>query len=353
MVSRDDVTIIIPAYCENTEQLLWLDECIESALKQGCKVIACDDFSPLRPYNVFVKYRKKMVGMYSTQHFGVSATRNAAITAADTELILPLDSDDRLVDGALEKLLEYWDGETPVYPDIRKFGTEEVPHYALLDFDCDHIFNYVGFTSVNVLHRRDQWQDVGGYNKDIDFYEDGEYNAKLLCKYGGIRCPYPLVEYRMHPNQRTKRYAKEASIYAKRILNQIRRNLMPCAGCGKRKTKSNFEGGGIVQGTFIQDPTNMPLEQGGMVLAQYVGGQGRGKHYYQGLSSKILYRVTYGVYVYVKSQDTRAANDAANPSMLIKYERKSTAKAVSIPSESEDMVERTAVKPKKKSFWEP
>jgi len=175
---------------------------------------------------------------------------------------------------------------------------------------------------VNVLHSKRQWEQVGGYDQSIEFYEDGEYNARLLSTYCGIRCPFPLVEYRMHPQQRTRQYDKESSIYAKKILSKIRRTIMPCASCGgKRKTTSSYTGSGAFPQNMIQDPTHMPLTKDGLVLVQYVGGQGRGKHYYEGLVSKVAYRVSWGVYLYADPRDTRASTENT-PSMLVRYENK-------------------------------
>jgi len=319
VAQASDVTIIIPAYCKSEEEVGWLRECLDSALIQGCEVVVCDDESPVSIELVRIDYRVRWI---RTHHGGVSHARNIAITAAGTDLILPLDGDDRLAPRAVAKMLEYWDGEIPVYPDIRKFGIEDVPHYELFDFKCEHLVKYVGFTSVNVLHTKKQWEESGRYDETLEFYEDGEYNARLMSRFCAVRCPFPVVEYRMHPKQRTRQYDKESSIYAKKILNQIRRTIMPCASCGgHRKTTSSYTGGGAFPQNIIQDPTHMPLTQDGLVLCQYVGGQGRGKHYYEGMYSKIVYRVSWGVYVYADPRDTRAASENT-PSFLVRYEKK-------------------------------
>ena len=165
------VSIIIPVYCKTDESLTWLRECVESAVLQDCEVVVVDDGSPL-------DIKKALEGMnikrVSSVHVGVSEARNIAARYATGDLIFPLDCDDRLVPGAISKLLLYWDGKTPVYPDVRKFGLENVDHYKLPEFTCEHIYDHVGFTSVNVLHLRDQWKSLGGWDPTIEFYEDGD-----------------------------------------------------------------------------------------------------------------------------------------------------------------------------------
>jgi hypothetical protein len=64
------------------------------------------------------------------------------------------------------------------------------------------------------------------------------------------------------------------------------------------------------------------------VLARYVGGEGKGKHYYQGISTKESYKVKYGDTVYARLADTRSEAETSNRSMLIRIEK---AAPVNIP----------------------
>ena len=205
MSSRlDDVTIIIPAYCPTEESLVWFEECLESALSQGCFVSIASDDSPKSIYGIIYElWDDKISFVQIPEHRGVSYARNAATENAQTDLIFPLDSDDTLRLGAIEELVNIYDG-TPLYPDVRKFGDEDIPHYNLLEFDCRHVYEKVGLASVGVLHSKEHWKSVGGWNEHIDFYEDGEYNARLMLSYCGKRYPQPLINYRIHAGQRTR-----------------------------------------------------------------------------------------------------------------------------------------------------
>ena len=329
MTTLQDVTVIIPVYCKTPESLIWLDECLASAVSQGCNISVCDDGSSLLNdvMSSIVKYDSIVVSRHLINQ-GVSKARNTAIRNAPGPLILPLDCDDRLAPGAVAKLLEYWDGDTPVYPDVAKFGAEVDPHYALLDFNEANITKYVGFAPANVLYSKAQWAQIGGYNEELDFYEDGEFNGRLFQCFCGVRCPFPLVEYRFHENQRTKTYAKRSAEYAKKVYESIRRSgTMACpGGCGgKRRTVSGTNKASMATRSSTStlfapvDASAMPpVDREGRVLAHYVGGSGRGTHYYQGLATKFQYKVLFGQYLYAYEQDTKAESDTTSRSLLVK-----------------------------------
>jgi hypothetical protein len=93
---------------------------------------------------------------------------------------------------------------------------------------------------------------------------------------------------------------------------------MACSGCGKRKSPSFTTSSSYV--ATITDPTAMPTTLNGNVLVQYIGGKGRGKHYYEGRVTKIHYKVQYGMYLYADTKDTRLASEITNSSLLVRYE---------------------------------
>jgi len=327
MAACKDVTIIIPIYIDREEGLMWLGECLESASNQGSQVVAWDDGSPIDVSSIVSKY--PTVRYFKGAHKGVSAARNSAISQAHTELILPLDCDDRLEKDAVTRLLKYWDGITPVYPDVAKFGKINIPHYVLLDFSCDNIFKYVGFSSVNVLHRKSQWEEIGGYDESIDFYEDGEYNARLYLKWCGMHCPQPLVHYRIRAGQRTDLYKSKSAEYAKRIMKKIGGYEMACPSCrGKRRT-ANLQATTPIP--VEVDVNSLPLTSGDSVLAQYVGGVGRGKHYCNGPVTGKAYKVKFGMYLYVHPSDVRKPGEIS-PTPFVKVTRNDIVAAPPAPT---------------------
>ena len=319
------VSVIVPVYCRDELSLVWLEECLRSVEDQKCDVVVYNDGSLVDISKVTDNCRIDTL-LSGDRNIGVAYARNVAAKHVNTDLLVPLDCDDRFRSDAIEKLLGAWDG-VPVYSDVSKFGIESYPHYELPDFHCDHIVSHVGFSSVNVLHSRDQWKTIQGWNETLDFFEDGEYNARLFSRFCGIRVPEPLVEYRQHDQQRTKQYRSRSASYARTILSSIRRLEMACPGCGKRSTpvsRQDFAAAHVAKTpapamkAATVDPATLPGEIDGRVLAQYIGGKGKGKHYYQGVSTKFSYKVTYGDYVYADPSDVRMPDNMGHLSLLVK-----------------------------------
>jgi len=345
------VSVIIPVYCRDESSLVWLEECLRSVEEQECDVVVYNDGSTVDIASVTDNCRIDTL-LTGDRNIGVAFARNVAAKHVNTELLVPLDCDDRFRSDAIEKLLNEWNG-VPVYPDVAKFGIESFPHYELLDFHCDHIVSHVGFSSVNVLHSRDQWKTIQGWNETLDFYEDGEYNARLFSQFCGVRLPEPLVEYRQHEQQRTKQYRSRSAAYARNILSSIRRLDMACKGCGSRKaspdaiSRQDFRQAATQPAPAMKaatvDPNTLPGEVDGRVLAQYIGGKGKGKHYYQGSATKFSYKVTYGDYVYADPADVRPPDLVGHLSLLVKITQ------VTKPTVT---VEKTAKKPKTKKTKE-
>jgi GT2 family glycosyltransferase len=352
MSKLSDVTIIIPIFVTTLETLDWLGECLDSAYAQKCNVVVYDDGSTVD--------LQQLLGIYiqdykyvPVKNRGVSYARNKAIEAVDTELILPLDCDDRFKPNTVTEMLAYWDiHHVPVYSDVAKFGDINIPHYPLFDFACEHILKHVGFTAVSVLHSKAMWKQIGGYDESIEFYEDGEYNARLLGTYCGVRCPKPLVEYRIHAKQRTKTYEKQSAYYAKLITEKVRNYEMACPGCsGKRRTNSlnsRNTGGQVMQSTQSlnapQKPSEMPkMDDKGYVLVQYVGGRGRGTHWYNGLVTGNAYRVIEGLYLHVDKNDAREANDTHSHSFFVRVIQPEPVVKTAVPVVRTPIVEKVVV----------
>ena len=99
------VTVIIPSY--NVED--YLDECIESVLKQSLKdieIILVNDGSTDKTLDIIKKYEKKdeRIKYIDQVNQGLSVSRNNALDIASGEYIFFLDSDDYLSKKSLENL---------------------------------------------------------------------------------------------------------------------------------------------------------------------------------------------------------------------------------------------------------
>jgi hypothetical protein len=162
------------------------------------------------------------------------------------------------------------------------------------------------------------------------FYEDGEYNARLMLTYCGRRYPVPLVNYRMHPYQRTKKNRDIENQQARMILGVIKEYKGMC--CGKKARSgmgaeaasppSGLEMAAAATQFRQRRNTEMSIEdlpgtQGDRILAQYVGSEGAAKHYYRGLVSQYPYKVAYGGYYYVDPRDAKEPQDRVSKSLFV------------------------------------
>lgn len=326
------VSIIIPVYIKDEQSAIWLEECIDSAIQQDCEIVLWNDGSPYI-YDLWKYLDAKAYTHFnifadgSKENHGVAYARNRATELATQPFIFPLDCDDLLVPGAIKKMLDAWNGN-PIYPDVEKFGEIVVPHFRLLEFSCEALLKYVGAFPTSVLQLKEQWSSIGGWDESIDFYEDGEYNARLMANYCGQRYPEPLLRYRFHSSQRTKRYNNVAGKYTKDLLPKIRSYVMAktCCGGSRRlsfgntttKSATGFEQVTVsdvsVQVEFLSGELNVPLEADGKVLARYTGGFGKGKHVHNGnVTGKPYSRIVFGDLVYVDPRDAKDTDTGENP----------------------------------------
>lgn len=329
----DAVSVIIPAYVRNDTDVKMLNECIDS-IPSSYEIVVCDDGS-------LIDYSIDGVVHVRTEHRGKSHARNTAVEYAHGPLIFPLDADDMLVPGALDALVALWEG-IPLYPDLIKFKGAEQKEYTLLDFDCDLIMRKC-VSSVNVLHSKEQWAAVGGWDESVEFYEDWEYNARLMSTFCGRHVSKPLVMYRIHPGQSVAAYKRTESWHAANIRAILRRKGVGTMGCcGKHRnsvtsSKSSPKSANtMLSNTAAINPTRtvghktvmIPnVTEEGKAVVKYVGGQGMGRHYYRGPKTRYPYKVMHGQIMIVDDRD--AVNPGQPGSLFVRVSQaKMPAKSV-------------------------
>lgn len=307
------VTILVPVYCPTPESLIWLDECLASCVPQNCEIICYNDGSPQDPYEIISKYPVQYYG--HTKNNGVSFARNRCAENAATPLIFPIDCDDKFtVPDAISTLLKYYDG-TPLYCDLLKFGMGSDSIHALPKFNCAVATAKLGFSSVNVLHSVEQWKSLGGWDESLHMFEDAEYNGRLMISYCGDKIPLPLIAYRQHETQRT-RVHKNSRNLADTLLARLKEyETMGKSCCGKGRRSNVGVGAKTTQKQSSESTAgrtlaaSIPGQNQKLVQARYVGGLGKGPHYYKGPKTKYAYRVEYGAVIQADRSDTRAESD--------------------------------------------
>lgn len=321
-----DVTIIIPIYCPTEESVEWLRECIVSAKATGANISAWCDGTPYisRVRTILSDYGVDFHG--SVKNHGPSYARNRAVELVKTRYILPLDNDDTIREDAIDILLNKWYNK-PLIPDLSLFGSENKKHYRLKEWSCDAQKKILGIASVSVFHTLDQHKQVGGWDESLgrlDLYEDAEYNARLLLEFCGENVREPLIQYRRHAGSRMHLSSTgKKNTLALQMLERTGGYEKMC--CGKKKVNSLLSNQRTDSAASSDiDPTSMDAMQGDRVLAQYVGGQGMGRHNYKGQATKLLYRVVYGDFVYAHPDDVKDASDIHNNSLLIRFHPQET-----------------------------
>lgn len=302
-----DVTVITPAYIKSSEYVLWLLQCIESVLHQGCNQIIVDDGSVIDVSNVVSRYGGRVKYIKFPERNGPAYCRNHAVSQCNTKLILPVDCDDILKEDALQKMLKvYNETGIPVYSDLYKFGTENVPHYPLKDVTEELLRSVTGLAAVTVLHSVEQHYAIGSW-ESMDLYEDGFYNAKLFATYCGIRIQEPLLGWRQHDKQRHRNMSMQVKnrIY---VLERLK-ELKMCCRKPIRSTLATIEAtkSAVVTAAPVRTSVARRNRQG-MLKVRYLGGRGRGPHNYRSRVTNTQYRLVHGQIIDIDAQDYNAAS---------------------------------------------
>ncbi|MDP4118188.1 MAG: glycosyltransferase family 2 protein [Bacillota bacterium] len=165
-----DLTVIVPVY--KAEK--YIESCIASILNQKTKysfeVITVNDASPDNSGNILSSLNDKRLRLISLEkNLGGAHARNIGITEANGRYIMFVDSDDRLLPGAIEKLMDaavsrgadivqgqfanFFDGGK------RMFVSDRYKPCEITD-DLRALLRYPGFTCMKV-YKRELWDNAG------------------------------------------------------------------------------------------------------------------------------------------------------------------------------------------------
>ena len=134
---------------------------------------------------------------------GLSAARNALISAACGRLILPVDADNRLRCGFVMAALEAFRADTNlgvVYGDRQLFGLK-TDHVRVPELNISHLVNTNSIDAC-AMFTRELWFAVGGYDTTLQLgYEDWEFWLHA-CKLGWHFHHIPTIslDYRVRPD---------------------------------------------------------------------------------------------------------------------------------------------------------
>ncbi len=168
------VSVVIPCY----NQGQFIEDAVASVAIQSFDdleiIIVNDGSSDSFTNELLAGYDRDRVRVIATDNRGLAAARNTGIGAATGRYILPLDADDTINQGYVEKAVSILE-ENPeigiVYCQATLFGAVEtdweLPDYSLQRMLIDNII----FCSA--FFRRDDWLAVGGYDEGMIYgWED-------------------------------------------------------------------------------------------------------------------------------------------------------------------------------------
>ena len=189
------ISIIVPVY--KVEQ--YLDRCVESLVKQtysNIEIILVDDGSPDRCPQICDEWVKKdsRIAVIHKVNGGLSDARNHGIRRAKGEYILFVDSDDYLVEDAVERLEAYTDNEDLIVGESTIIYPDKQIHRVHTNLEENHI--YSGKEYVLAVVNKGEWFAAACYNmykreflidNDLFFvvgilHEDNEYVTRLFYK---------------------------------------------------------------------------------------------------------------------------------------------------------------------------
>ena len=199
------VAVVIPCYNDGR----FLLETLESVREQEqCEIVVVDDGSTdAGTLDVLAKVREAGVQVVTQPNQGLSAARMTGVRHTSAPYVHPLDSDDRLAPGALQRLADALDARPQAdlaWGDYYCFGAFScrVPGAPSLDpWRITYIDEIVGTTMV----RRSALTAVGGWDMGSGF-EDWDLWMKLA-EVGaqGVYVPEVTLHYRQHDTPRMYR----------------------------------------------------------------------------------------------------------------------------------------------------
>jgi len=161
--------------------------------------------------------------------------------------------------------------------------------------------------------------------------------------YCGMNLHEPLLRYRQHETQRTRKI-KDTAIsveISRNILSGLRRLQVGCPACGGKR-RSSVEAMAARQTVAVTNVNNLPGTQDGRILSLYIGGKGQAAHYYKGVNTKFAYKVIYNNYYYVDPSDATSPATPGRRSLFVAVDKPVEIAKVE-EQKLEEVVTRTAV----------
>lgn len=204
------VSVVIPCY----NQGKYLSETVNSVLAstyRPLEIIIVNDGSTDDSLRIAhqLKETHPEIKIIDQPNGGVAKARNAGITSASGEIILPLDGDDKIAADYVEQGVAVLRKDLKVkvvYCQAVKFDEKAEKFWKLKPFSRNQLARD-NMIFVAALFRKKDFKAVGGFSEDMVMgREDWEFWIKML-KNGGevVQLPFIGFYYRMTPESKRKK----------------------------------------------------------------------------------------------------------------------------------------------------
>jgi glycosyltransferase involved in cell wall biosynthesis len=165
-------------------------------------VIVNDGSTDIQTIDILQAINNPAIRVIHTSNQGLAFARNNGIREARSEIILPLDSDDKILPSYVEKALRVLNSDHEigiVYCNAELFGARR-GKWALREFTVkEMLFRNLIFHCA--FFRRQDWEKVGGYNPNIYAWEDWDFWLSIISLGRKVfRIPEVLHAYRVRKN---------------------------------------------------------------------------------------------------------------------------------------------------------
>jgi glycosyltransferase involved in cell wall biosynthesis len=217
------VSIIIP--CHNHGQ--YVGEAVASALAQtvpAAEIIVIDDASDEASRKACEALASEKVRVLRNEtNLGLAASRNRAIRGARSEVILPLDADDRLDSEFLEKTLPLLESSPQigwVYTDCVLFGAQD-GFLEFPDYDLTMLLAHDICLAPSLFRKKD-WERLGGYDESFRIgQEDWDFWISMAqTGLRGAHVPRRLYYYRQHSASMRSRSHQDIDVSARKLWDK-------------------------------------------------------------------------------------------------------------------------------------
>jgi glycosyltransferase involved in cell wall biosynthesis len=212
-----DVSIIVVNYNKPHTQIV---ECFQSIREQTVKpkeIFLIDDCSDdPRPH-------ADAVSILLPKNVGVAMARDVGVRMSTGKLLLFVDADDKLAPDFLEESILTITKCDIAYPKTILFG--EVPINKVIRppdrMKPKNLINYKCSIPVTSLMKREVYEKLGGFNKELPIFEDWDFWIRAMCNGYSFRKANTFLWYRQNEVSRNNKTLE----FKTKIYKQITSNL--------------------------------------------------------------------------------------------------------------------------------